>query len=318
MALHSTRSAPSFLQVFLLRPWRLLLLCDRSDHCIALLDHSRWYWASPLLPPLRRRPPPSGIARPRASPEPPPTCSAPTQLPDPFEEPPDAGAMSSKRVLPITFGAVTEKNVEQLKVLNRAIFPINYNERVYKDILAFTDVTQLAYHNDVLVGAIACRLEKSAQVRAGGRVGGGLGWGGGCRDAVPCCQRSVWLLIEETYRWQRGQCRHLSAFEASTAGGSLRACAQHTSVLAPFPATAHCPLPFDYSTVPAGPQAVHSDPGSAGALPRHGSRQRPAAALPGGRHHAAARSARGCAARAGRWAGIGAHGGCLGGVWCFV
>ena len=66
--------------------------------------------------------------------------------------------MSSKGVLPITFGAVTEKNVEQLKVLNRAIFPINYNERVYKDILAFTDVTQLAYHNDVLVGAIACRL----------------------------------------------------------------------------------------------------------------------------------------------------------------
>jgi hypothetical protein len=76
--------------------------------------------------------------------------------------------MSSKGVLPITFGAVTEKNVEQLKLLNRAIFPINYNERVYKDILAFTDVTQLAYHNDVLVGAIACRLEKSAQVRPGG------------------------------------------------------------------------------------------------------------------------------------------------------
>lgn len=112
--------------------------------------------------------------------------------------------------LALTFGAVTEKNVEQLKVLNRAIFPINYPERMYKDVLAFPDVTQvgwyggrsgvvwcccwlllplrlpaaccplrvptptptphsspqLAYHNDVLVGAIACRMEKTPQVRA--------------------------------------------------------------------------------------------------------------------------------------------------------
>lgn len=65
--------------------------------------------------------------------------------------------------LHLSFGAVTEKNIEQLKLLNRAIFPINYTERMYKDILAYPDVTQLAYHNDVLVGAIACRLEKSAQ-----------------------------------------------------------------------------------------------------------------------------------------------------------
>ena len=34
--------------------------------------------------------------------------------------------------LAICFDGVREKNVEQLKVLNRAIFPINYQERVYK------------------------------------------------------------------------------------------------------------------------------------------------------------------------------------------
>jgi len=45
--------------------------------------------------------------------------------------------------LPLSFGAVTEKNIEQLKMLNRAIFPINYPERMYKDILAYTDVTQV-------------------------------------------------------------------------------------------------------------------------------------------------------------------------------
>ena len=69
-----------------------------------------------------------------------------------------------KQTLKITFDGVREKNLEQLRILNQAIFPINYQERVYKDILACGDITQLAYHNDVLVGAIACRLEKSAEV----------------------------------------------------------------------------------------------------------------------------------------------------------
>lgn len=67
--------------------------------------------------------------------------------------------------LSISFDGVRDKNVEQLKVLNRAIFPINYSDKVYADILACADVSQLAYHNDVCVGAIACRLEKQAQVR---------------------------------------------------------------------------------------------------------------------------------------------------------
>ncbi|PRW56198.1 N-alpha-acetyltransferase 50 [Chlorella sorokiniana] len=73
------------------------------------------------------------------------------------------GGDAQRGNLPLSFGPVNEKNIEQLRVLNRAIFPINYPERMYKDILAFPDVTHLAYHNDVLVGAIACRLEKTPQ-----------------------------------------------------------------------------------------------------------------------------------------------------------
>jgi hypothetical protein len=69
-----------------------------------------------------------------------------------------------KHKLTITFDGVREKNIEQLRILNQAIFPINYQEQVYKDILACGDITQLAYHNDVLVGAVACRLEKSPEV----------------------------------------------------------------------------------------------------------------------------------------------------------
>ncbi|DBA94976.1 TPA: N-acetyltransferase 5 [Trebouxia sp. C0004] len=61
--------------------------------------------------------------------------------------------------LEITFDEVQEQNLEQLKILNRAIFPINYQDRIYQDILASGRVSQLAYHNGVLVGAIACRLE---------------------------------------------------------------------------------------------------------------------------------------------------------------
>lgn len=64
----------------------------------------------------------------------------------------------------ITFTPVDAGNIELLKTLNRAIFPVNYPDRVYKDILACGDVSQLAFHKDVLVGAIACRLENSPQV----------------------------------------------------------------------------------------------------------------------------------------------------------
>ena len=67
--------------------------------------------------------------------------------------------------LEISFDQVSESNLEQLKTLNRVIFPINYQDRVYQDILACGEVTQLAFHNRNLVGAIACRLENSPQVR---------------------------------------------------------------------------------------------------------------------------------------------------------
>ena len=34
----------------------------------------------------------------------------------------------------ISFGSVTEKNVEQLKKLNLAVFPVRYNDKFYQDI----------------------------------------------------------------------------------------------------------------------------------------------------------------------------------------
>ncbi|CAL5222318.1 g4662 [Coccomyxa viridis] len=73
---------------------------------------------------------------------------------------------SGKYVLPITFHSFNEKILEQLKILNCAIFPIKYPDKVYRDCLIFSDLTQGAFCNDVLVGAIAVRLER----QPGGKV----------------------------------------------------------------------------------------------------------------------------------------------------
>ena len=73
--------------------------------------------------------------------------------------------MGNENKLQITFDQIGHHNLDQLKSLNCAIFPVKYQEKVYQDILACGEVTQLAYYNGNLVGAMACRLENSPQVR---------------------------------------------------------------------------------------------------------------------------------------------------------
>lgn len=68
--------------------------------------------------------------------------------------------------LRITFSPILPSNVQQLKSLNTVIFPIKYEEKMYTDMIACGEVTQLAYHNGELIGAIGCRLEnRGAEVR---------------------------------------------------------------------------------------------------------------------------------------------------------
>merc|ERR1712216_1070011 len=54
---------------------------------------------------------------------------------------------------------LTAKNVEQLRILNRVVFPVTYTEKFYDSLLAKgnSDWTQLAFLNDVMVGAICAR-----------------------------------------------------------------------------------------------------------------------------------------------------------------
>lgn len=74
--------------------------------------------------------------------------------------------MGDRPVHQITFADVSPANIEDLKQLNRVIFPVNYNNQVYKDMLACGPVTQLAYlsGSDAPAGAIGCRLENTPQV----------------------------------------------------------------------------------------------------------------------------------------------------------
>jgi ribosomal protein S18 acetylase RimI-like enzyme len=57
------------------------------------------------------------------------------------------------------FGGLTEKNIGQLKLLNTVVFPVNYNDTFYRDLLNDPALTRLALFNDVLVGAVCCRVE---------------------------------------------------------------------------------------------------------------------------------------------------------------
>ena len=41
------------------------------------------------------------------------------------------------------------------------MFPVRYNDKFYTDVVesAFKDVVQLVFHQDVVIGAIACRVD---------------------------------------------------------------------------------------------------------------------------------------------------------------
>jgi len=69
-----------------------------------------------------------------------------------------------KRVT-IELGDLTQHNLKQLKVLNRDVFPVAYNEKFYKDLLGAGELCKLAYCNDIVVGAVCCRIDLSENRR---------------------------------------------------------------------------------------------------------------------------------------------------------
>ncbi|MCP9257313.1 N-alpha-acetyltransferase 50 [Dirofilaria immitis] len=62
-------------------------------------------------------------------------------------------------------GDVTHHNVEQLRRLNQAVFPVAYNDKFYKEIVTAGELAKLAYFNDIVVGGVCCRIDTQNGVR---------------------------------------------------------------------------------------------------------------------------------------------------------
>ena len=65
------------------------------------------------------------------------------------------------RRLKIDFGAITDNNVEILRKVNQACFPISYNDNFYKDVVSRRDegLNKFAYYGGFVVGAVCTRME---------------------------------------------------------------------------------------------------------------------------------------------------------------
>ncbi|CDI98311.1 n alpha acetyltransferase 50 NatE catalytic [Echinococcus multilocularis] len=60
----------------------------------------------------------------------------------------------------IELGELTVHNVNQLKIINRTVFPVHYTDKFYTDLLKQPQLCRLAYFNDIVVGAVCYRYEK--------------------------------------------------------------------------------------------------------------------------------------------------------------
>ncbi|EGD82101.1 N-alpha-acetyltransferase 50 [Salpingoeca rosetta] len=56
-------------------------------------------------------------------------------------------------------GELTPHNVKQFKLINKIIFPVSYSDKFYKDAVAAGEYARLAYLDDLVVGAVCCRVD---------------------------------------------------------------------------------------------------------------------------------------------------------------
>jgi len=63
--------------------------------------------------------------------------------------------------LNIEYGAINEQNVEQLRKVNAACFPVSYNDSFYKEVVEqhSDNLSKFAYYQNFVIGAVCCRLE---------------------------------------------------------------------------------------------------------------------------------------------------------------
>ncbi|PAA53245.1 hypothetical protein BOX15_Mlig018463g1, partial [Macrostomum lignano] len=65
----------------------------------------------------------------------------------------------------IELGDITQHNIRQLRIINQVVFPVSYTDKFYDDILENGELGRLAYFNDIVVGAVCCRIQSEAGQR---------------------------------------------------------------------------------------------------------------------------------------------------------
>merc|ERR1739848_401571 len=65
----------------------------------------------------------------------------------------------------IDLGDVTPHNIKLLRKVNTVVFPVSYHDKFYKDVLEAGELAKLAYFNDIVVGAVCCRVDTASSGR---------------------------------------------------------------------------------------------------------------------------------------------------------
>jgi ribosomal protein S18 acetylase RimI-like enzyme len=61
------------------------------------------------------------------------------------------------------FQGIIDKNIQQLKLLNKSVFSTDFDDKYYESVLRWgPDFNWLAMYNDISVGAICCRIEEQS------------------------------------------------------------------------------------------------------------------------------------------------------------
>ena len=85
--------------------------------------------------------------------------------------------MPSSELGRIDLGDVTPHNIKLLRKVNQVVFPVSYHDKFYKvsqptgefnhyrvslqDVLDAGELAKLAFFNDIVVGAVCCRVDTS-------------------------------------------------------------------------------------------------------------------------------------------------------------
>lgn len=71
---------------------------------------------------------------------------------------PNLGPIDS-RYSRIDLGDITQHNIKLLKKVNAVVFPVVYHAKFYTDVLEAGELAKLAFYNDIVVGAVCCRID---------------------------------------------------------------------------------------------------------------------------------------------------------------